>query len=309
MVSHKSIFISYRREDSAGYAQAIYGRLTQKFSEDRVFMDVDTIEPGVDFVRAIEQAVEKCDVLIALVGKRWLESKGAEGPRLNDPEDFVRVEIATALSRDIRVIPVLLDGTPMPAEALLPPPLKLFARRNAIEIGNSRFSSDIERLTAAINKFFQEELSGAPSTNVDSANLQRHKDKTVTGTNEPKTASLIYWAVAALYAFWAIMTAWTGWEARQTGTLVWRTFDFILIVNAMMVLRIPMLNFGAMTPRKRLQYAAGLHLLSFAVPLVFDAAVTSRLTMSNEGMFYLIVLPIMVLLAGSVFVVENSVHS
>ena len=303
-MSHKSIFISYRREDSAGYAQAIYGRLTQKFPEDRVFMDVDTIEPGVDFVREIEQAVEKCDVLIALVGKRWFESKGAEAPRLNDPEDFVRVEIATALSRDIRVIPVLLDGTPMPAEALLPPPLKLFARRNAIEIGNSRFSSDIERLTTAIDKFFQEQAE-APLTKVDSANLSR----TSVRSKESKIASLIYWTVAALYAFWAITTAWIGWEARQTSTVVWRTFGVILIVNAMMVLRVPMLNFGAMTPCKRLQYAAGLHLLSFGVPLLVDAAVTSGLTMSIEGMFYLIALPVMVLLGASLFVVENAVQS
>jgi len=304
-VSHKSIFISYRREDSAGYAQAIYGRLTQKFSEHRVFMDVDTIEPGVDFVRTIEQAVEKCDVLIALVGNRWLESKGgAEGPRLNNPEDFVRVEIATALSRDIRVIPVLLDGTPMPAEALLPPPLKLFARRNAIEIGNSRFSSDIERLTTAIDKFFQEQAEAAV-TKVDSANLSRTLDQ----SKESKIASLIYWTVAALYAFWAIMTAWIGWQARQTSTVVWRTFGVILIVNAIMVLRVPMLNFGAMTPRKRLQYAAGLHLLSFAVPLLVDAAVTSGFTMSIEGMFYLIALPVMVLLGASLFIVGNAVHS
>ena len=304
-MSHKSIFISYRREDSAGYAQAIYGRLTQKFSEHRVFMDVDTIEPGVDFVRTIEQAVEKCDVLIALVGNRWLESKGgAEGPRLNNPEDFVRVEIATALSRDIRVIPVLLDGTPMPAEALLPPPLKLFARRNAIEIGNSRFSSDIERLTTAIDKFFQEQAEAAV-TKVDSANLSRTLDQ----SKESKIASLIYWTVAALYAFWAIMTAWIGWQARQTSTVVWRTFGVILIVNAIMVLRVPMLNFGAMTPRKRLQYAAGLHLLSFAVPLLVDAAVTSGFTMSIEGMFYLIALPVMVLLGASLFIVGNAVHS
>jgi TIR domain-containing protein len=301
--------MSYRREDSAGYAQAIYGRLIQKFSEDRVFMDVDTIEPGVDFVRAIEQAVEKCDLLIALVGKRWLESKGAEGPRLNDPKDFVRIEIATALSRDIRIIPVLLDGTPMPAEDLLPPPLKLFARRNAIEIGNTRFNSDIERLTTAINKFFEEELSAAPSMNVDSSDLQCHENKTVAVPSKPKTGSLIYWAVAALYTFWAIMTAWMGWEARQTSAVVWRTFGFILVVNAMMVLRVPMLNFGMMTPHQRLQYAAGVHLLSFAVPLAVDAVVTSKLTMSVEGMFYLMVLPVVVLLGTSVVVVKNAVRS
>ena len=146
------IFISYRREDSAGYTRAIFDQLTKHFSKSQVFMDVDTIEPGLPFDEVINQAVARCDVLLVMVGARWMEPRADSGPRLNDPKDFVRIEIAAALSRNIRVIPVLLDGATMPAEDALPEPLRPFARRNAIEVGNSRFDSDVERLIDVVGK-------------------------------------------------------------------------------------------------------------------------------------------------------------
>ena len=119
------IFISYRRADSAGYAGRIYDRLTAHFGEDAVFMDVDTIEAGVDFVEVLQNAVQSCDVLVALIGRGWLDIKDAAGKRrLDNPEDFVRIEIAAALSRDIRVIPVLVDGASMPRSTELPDNLK-----------------------------------------------------------------------------------------------------------------------------------------------------------------------------------------
>jgi prepilin-type processing-associated H-X9-DG protein len=146
------IFISYRREDSAGYTRAIFDQLTKRFAKSQVFMDVDTIEPGLPFDEVINQAVARCDVLLVMVGARWMEPRAGTGPRLNDPKDFVRLEIAAALSRNIRVIPVLLDGATMPTEDALPEPLRPFARRNAIEVGNSRFDSDVERLIDVVGK-------------------------------------------------------------------------------------------------------------------------------------------------------------
>src|SRR5262245_11800925 len=137
------IFISYRRDDSAAYAHAIYSQLVQHFSKDHVFMDVDTVEFGVDFVHAIEEAVGKCDVLVALIGKRWANVKNGSKSRLDDPNDFVRLEISPALARNIRVIPVLVDGMSMPSVDTLPHPLKPLSRRNAIEISNTRFNFDV----------------------------------------------------------------------------------------------------------------------------------------------------------------------
>ncbi len=105
------IFISYRREDSSGYSGRLFDRLTAQFNRDQLFMDIDAIEPGVDFVEVIERAVSSCDVLVAVIGKQWLTVTDANGRRrLDNPEDFIRLEVGTALDRGIRVIPVLVRG-------------------------------------------------------------------------------------------------------------------------------------------------------------------------------------------------------
>lgn len=146
------IFISYRRDDSAGYAHAIHSQLVQHFSKDQVFMDVDTVEPGVDFVHAIQKAVGECNVLVALIGKRWTGGEASGTSRLDNEKDYVRLEVSTALARDIRVIPVLVDGMTMPNEDNLPSPVQPITRRNAIEISNTRFNYDVEQLIAAVRK-------------------------------------------------------------------------------------------------------------------------------------------------------------
>ena len=146
------IFITYRRDDAAGYAQAIHSQLIQHFSKDQVFMDIDTLQPGVDFVRVIENAVGEIDVLLVLIGKRWATVGSGATSRLNDPKDFVRLEISTALARDINVIPVLVDGMTMPSAETLPESLKSLSRRNAIEISNTRFNYDVDRLITEVRK-------------------------------------------------------------------------------------------------------------------------------------------------------------
>lgn len=150
-MSNSHIFISYRRDDSAGYARAIYDQLAERFTQKRIFMDVDAIEPGLPFDEVIKQAVGRCEILLAMIGKRWMEQQPGGGSRINDEQDFVRLEIVAALSRNIRVIPVLLDGASMPTEELLPEPLRALARRNAIEISNTRFKSDVDRLIEVVS--------------------------------------------------------------------------------------------------------------------------------------------------------------
>jgi len=145
------IFISYRRNDTSYAAGRIYDRLAAHFGEDAIFMDVEAIEGGLDFVNVLEEAVQACDVLIALIGRQWINSKDDGGNRrLDNPEDFVRVEIATALHRDIRVIPVLVDGFHMPHSTELPENLKLFARRNALQVNHPSFNADVNRLITHI---------------------------------------------------------------------------------------------------------------------------------------------------------------
>ncbi len=146
------IFISYRREESRWSARSLRDRLSASFDPNQIFMDIDAIALGEDFVKAIETTVAKCDVLIALIGNNWLTSKDDQGSRrLDNPEDFVRMEIATALKREIRVIPVLVDGALMPRSPELPDDLKSLVRRNALRITDTSFDGDCQRLAAAIS--------------------------------------------------------------------------------------------------------------------------------------------------------------
>ena len=147
------IFISYRRHDSAGWAGHLSEHLEQCFGPDQIFMDIDKIEAGTDFVEAIEKAVSSCSILLAVIGPAWLTSVDTEGRRrLDNSEDFIRLEIATALSREIRVIPVLVGGAVMPTSQELPDDLKALTRRQAHELTDSRWDFDTEQLIKSIEK-------------------------------------------------------------------------------------------------------------------------------------------------------------
>jgi len=147
------IFINYRRGDSQAAAGRLFDRLLSHFARDQLFMDVDAIEPGVDFVQSLDQHVSGCSASIAVIGPDWLKAKNAAGGRrLDDPNDYVRLEIESALKRDIRVIPVLVDGGSVPAPAELPPSIEPLARRNAMEIAHHRFAADCDDLARAIKR-------------------------------------------------------------------------------------------------------------------------------------------------------------
>jgi hypothetical protein len=157
------IFISYRREDSSGVTGRIYDRLEAHFGSDRIFMDVDAIEPGMDFVKAIESAISATDVFLAVIGPDWLTATDAAGNRrLENPEDFVRSEVATALARDLHIIPVLVSGALMPRSTDVPDDLQSLAHRNAIELSHTRFNMDVERLINAVEQAFEQ--SGSEPT-------------------------------------------------------------------------------------------------------------------------------------------------
>ena len=117
----RGIFISYRREDTAPYAGRLYDMLIDRFGDPNVFMDVDSIEPGLDFAEAVRNAVGSCKVLLVLIGGEWLNATNSKGQRrIDDPTDFVYLEIEAALERDIRVIPLLVAGARMMSEEELP---------------------------------------------------------------------------------------------------------------------------------------------------------------------------------------------
>ena len=148
------IFISYRRDDTEGEAGRLFDDLTREFGSNSVFMDVAGIRPGVDFVKAIEQNVADCGVLLAIVGPAWATIASGTGQRrLDDPNDFVVLEIASALKREVPVIPVLVHGAKMPSPDQLPESLKSFSYRNSVELSHARWPSDVQLLINALNSY------------------------------------------------------------------------------------------------------------------------------------------------------------
>lgn len=152
------IFISYRREDSDGFAGRIYDRLAARLGRERVFIDVDNIPVGLDFVEVLSERVGACDVLLAIVGRHWAEVRDSNGDRrLDDPHDFVRIEIEAALTRNIRVVPVFVGGANFPRAEVLPETLRPLLRRNGLQVSHDRFDSDAERLIKVLAALGEEQ--------------------------------------------------------------------------------------------------------------------------------------------------------
>lgn len=150
----RSIFISYRRDDTEGEAGRLFDDLVRTYGDNSVFMDVAGINPGTDFRQAIEDNVATCGVLLAMIGPSWATITNSSGERrLEDPNDFVRLEIAAALARNIAVIPVLVHDAKMPAPDQLPENLKNLAYRNSVEITHARWNSDVQLLTKALGQY------------------------------------------------------------------------------------------------------------------------------------------------------------
>jgi hypothetical protein len=146
------IFISYRREDAKAYARLVSDALAAHFGPENIFRDIDTLGPGVDFPEAIADAVSSCDVLLALIGEKWLTVAQQGKRRLDNPRDYVRLEIAAALQRDILVIPLLIEDTAMPEREELPPDLAELADRNAHRVSDAGWADSMRRLIAALDK-------------------------------------------------------------------------------------------------------------------------------------------------------------
>lgn len=158
------IFISYRHNEDSMTAGWLVERLAGHFGKDQIFKDVDSIEPGDDFVKVIADAVGRCDVLLALIGRQWLTITGDDGRRrLDNPQDFVRLEIEAALKRDIRLIPVLIEGTPMPPGDQVPPSLAALVSRQALHFSAAHAEPEFDRLIKALDRTLAEVRSEAPA--------------------------------------------------------------------------------------------------------------------------------------------------
>jgi hypothetical protein len=140
------IFVSYRRDQTAAHAGRLADRLVDHFGESQVFMDVDSIGLGLDFVQVLQDAVGGCEVMLVMIGPQWVS------PRLEEPEDYVRIEVETALERSIRVVPILVGGAQLPQAATLPESLQPLTRRQAFELGDATFRADATELLDRLDR-------------------------------------------------------------------------------------------------------------------------------------------------------------
>jgi TIR domain len=156
----EKVFISYRRDDSAGYVMSLRSEMNRRFGDQQVFIDVEDIPAGSDFVKVIENTVGNCEALLAIIGPFWLKVTNSHGQRrLDDPLDFVRIEIGSALRRGIPVIPVLVGDTDMPAEDDLPIDLKPLTRIQGTALSNKRWDEDVGSLFQALERLPSVKLS------------------------------------------------------------------------------------------------------------------------------------------------------
>lgn len=149
----KHIFISYRVKDTAAATGRLADALKQHLEEDQIFMDIDKLEPGVDFTEVISRSLDACDVLLAVIGPDWTGyDPDTRRSRIQDPNDWVRLELVTALKRNIRVVPVLVDDAVLPQTEELPEDLHPLLRRQTYEISNKRWKYDTDQLIAFLEK-------------------------------------------------------------------------------------------------------------------------------------------------------------
>lgn len=152
------IFLSYRRDDSAGFAGRLADAMEAEFGTGSVFRDVDDIRPGEDFVHAIESHLQQVGVVLVMIGPRWLDAGAGGRRRLDDTGDFVRQEIQAALESGKPLIPLLVGGASMPAEADLPAAIAGLSRRQAVVLSDSNWRGDVERLVTSLSKLLPDEV-------------------------------------------------------------------------------------------------------------------------------------------------------
>lgn len=179
-MSAARIFVSYRRDDSRHAAGRLADRLATAFSREAIFMDVDDIAIGDDFVEVLENRIASCEVMLVVIGKAWLSASDEQGRRrLDNPHDFVRVEVESALSRGIRIVPILIDGAAHPRADDLPAGMRDLSRRQATAISHAQFNTDVERIVNGLSQALGGSSSRSPSPPVaPAASRGEHREVT-----------------------------------------------------------------------------------------------------------------------------------
>jgi hypothetical protein len=230
------LFISYRREETAGHAGRLYDAVAARFGDRNVFMDVD-LAPGVDFVERITEAVTACDVLLVVIGPKWATLSDDRGPRLEYPDDYVRLEVETGLaSPEVTVIPLLVGGAGMPQPDELPESLRALARRNALDVSDLRWRYDVGRLVGTLAERLEgkTEVAGStPGTAQPTPAAPRRPGRATVGAI---VAALAVGIAAAVLALTGVLSGENGGGGRsatggEAGTELPTTHDAVRVVG------------------------------------------------------------------------------
>ena len=209
-----TVFISYRRQTAPGEARALFNDLVSRLGKSSVFMDVDSIALGRDFRRVLRKTLESCDLMLVVIDKNWVEAKDEEGrTRLKSPDDFVRMEIETALKRDIVVTPILVEGAQMPTTEQLPREIEDLAYRNAFELTHNRWESDVQEMVRRLGLVSSEQ---ALEIETDHPPTAPPRDPTPPAGGDPSTQRRVLVLVTALIM--VIITASSGGLLLINGT-------------------------------------------------------------------------------------------
>jgi len=195
------IFISYRREDTSGESGRLKDNLEQIFGKENIFYDVETLEAGLNFDQSIAKALSESKVLLAMIGPHWMKVSDSKGiKRLQKPEDWVRKEIAEAIKRDLRVIPILVNGAEMPDPEELPEDLKELSLKHAQELTSSRWNYDVGVLSKVLEKLITKNPESKPQSTPD---LRTTPTPLVAPNPEPKKwwAKNYVWAIGGIVGF------------------------------------------------------------------------------------------------------------
>ena len=206
------IFISYRRDDASGHAGRLYDRLSETFGSGSLFMDVDTIGAGQDFVEVVRDAITSSDVVLAVIGPRWSTvARGDGSRRLDDPDDPVRLEIETALEAERPIIPVLVQAASMPSASQLPEALRPLTRRNAVDVSDTRWRSDVDRLIGSI----EQTVDAAPRTAERPTQPPTEPGRSGRPRSARTLALVLGIAVIGVVAIWAVAASRGGGSAAR----------------------------------------------------------------------------------------------
>ena len=278
------LFINYRREDSAPYAGRLYDFLRQAFPDHQVFMDIDAIDPGEDFVEAINKTLSLSRVVIAVIGPRWADAVDEQGKRrLDDPEDFVYRELSAALASSARVIPVLVGNAKMPRADSLQPALAPLARRNAIEVSDTRFISDAQRLSDAISRALDPQAldQKRPELRKSRAQMKRGGDESADAVSLT-TFKAILWTGYALGII-AIMVAFMKLPEEQR---IYTLIVYVLLLGAAAWFNI-MLLMGRNWARMAYITMAALGIPAIFIDFSTQSGAEIALNMVNTGLTFL----------------------